>query len=248
MHLIRPDWPAPTNIAAVFTTRLDGVSDPPYHSLNLSPNVDDDNEAVGENRMRLCAILPSAPNWLRQAHTSRVLRAEDIESDVSVADAAYTFSAGVPCAVITADCLPVLLCTRDGNGVAAAHAGWRGLAAGVLENTVAVLRANSDEPLIAYLGPAISAAHYEVGADVRDALCRDELDASHFYLHDATDEKWFANLPQLAARRLRDLGIEDITFSTACTYEDKKHYFSARRDNKTGRMAALVWKTALPKA
>ena len=239
MKLIRPQWSAPAGVHAICTTRLGGVSEPPYHSFNLSPHVGDSKNAVSENRKRLGTVLPAPPCWLRQAHTSRVMRAEQVMPDCSVADAAYTFSADVVCAVICADCIPVLFCSADGAGVAAAHAGWRGLAAGVLENTAALLRANGAGALLAWIGPAISAEHYEVGEEVRTAICRDAADEESFT--PVGKGKWLADLPALARRRLDGLNIVCAGYD-GCTFTDARHFFSARRQAVTGRMAALIWR------
>ncbi|MGI9298355.1 MAG: peptidoglycan editing factor PgeF [Gammaproteobacteria bacterium] len=242
MTLSRPEWHIPDTVRARFTVRDGGVSDPPFHSWNLSAHVGDDPGAVGENRMRLRTFLPAAPRWLRQAHTARAASAEEIETDATVADAAYTFAAGVVCAVTVADCLPVLFYAADGGGVAAAHAGWRGLSAGVLENTAAVLRANGGGELRAWIGPAIGGAHYEIGAKVRAALRRDGGDDECFVARGGG--KWLADLPRLAARRLRDLDVE-TTASGLCTYSTAREFFSARRDGvRCGRIAAMIWKDA----
>ena len=240
--LSRPQWTIPETAQARFSVRDGGVSDPPFHSLNLSAHVGDDRGAVGENRMRLRTHLPSAPRWLRQAHTARAVRAEEAEIDATVADAAYTFAADVVCAVTVADCLPVLFCAADGGGVAAAHAGWRGLAAGVLENTAAALRENGGGALRAWLGPAVGGAHYEIGDEVRAALSRGGEDEKCFVARG--EGKWLADLPRLAARRLHDLDVE-TTASGLCTYSNAREFFSARRDGKrSGRIAAMIWKTA----
>ena len=237
--LIRPQWPVPPAIHAFFSIRSGGVSDPPYSSLNLSATVGDDDSALSENRLRVCNLLPSAPCWLRQAHSARVVHAEEISADCTVADAAYTRTANVVCAVTTADCMPILLCTADGSGVAAAHVGWRGLANNIIENTAAAVRGDGKQPLLAWIGPTIGAEHYQIGGEVRAVLCRDQEDAACF--RPDGDNRWFADLSKLAARRLHDLHITP-TLSGLCTYRKQKKFFSARRDgNTTGRMASLVW-------
>lgn len=237
--LLTPEWKTPRTVRALFSLRGGGVSDPPHHSLNLSASVDDDESAVSENRIRLRHHLPNSPRWLCQAHSSRAVNAKDISPDETVADASYTFKTNEICAVTTADCLPVLLCTADGRGVAAVHAGWRGLAEGVLETAAASLRGNGGGDLLAWIGPAISKTHYEVGSDVHSALCRNSDDAECF--EQTGEGKWHADLPALALRRLRDLNIT-ATSSGLCTYADSKRFFSARRDGaKTGRMAAMIW-------
>ncbi|WOV91956.1 MAG: peptidoglycan editing factor PgeF [Candidatus Zeuxoniibacter abyssi] len=224
---------------AFFTTRLGGVSDPPYHSLNLSMNVNDENEAVSENRLRIAHLLPNEPRWLRQAHGCRVLRAENINTDADIADASYSTTPGVVCAVLTADCAPVLLCDEDGDCVAAVHAGWRGLAVGIIENAVTALTTFSASDLIACIGPTISAAHYEVGDDVHRALCVTDDDKAHFT--SADNGKWYADLPALAGRRLRDAGVKKIHDMAECTYSSPQKFYSARRNKTTGRTAALIW-------
>lgn len=240
MTLSRPEWDIPETVQARFTVRDGGVSDPPFHSWNLSAHVGDDPGAVGENRMRLRSFLPAAPKWMRQAHTARATSAEEIETDATVADASYTFAADVVCAATVADCLPVLFCAADG-GVAAAHAGWRGLSAGVLENTAAALRQNGGGKLRAWIGPAIGGAHYEVGAEVRAALRQNDGDDECFIARE--NGKWLADLPRLAMRRLCELDVE-TTASGLCTYSNRRDFFSARRDGKRcGRIAALIWKT-----
>ena len=240
--ILRAPWQTPPSVRALYTTRCGGVSDSPFHSLNFAANIGDDAGAVAENRMRLSAMLPNSPPWLQQAHTSLVIRAEEIVADATVADAVYTFAADTVCAVLTADCVPVLFCTTDGNGVAAAHAGWRGLSNNILENTAAALRANGGGELYAWIGPAIGAAHYEIGEEVVAALCQHADDESCFR---RSGNKWHADLSQLAARRLRDLDIK-TTPSELCTYAAPKHFFSARRDNnRCGRMATLIWRQAI---
>lgn len=239
--LSRPLWQTPDSIEARFSTREGGVSDPPFHSLNLATHAGDDPAAVGENRMRVRSDLPAAPRWLRQAHTNRVVCAEEISVDSTVADAAHTCSADVVCAVMTADCLPVLFCDAEGARVAAAHAGWRGLSAGVLENTVAALRESGGDNLLAWIGPAIGREHYEIGEDVRSALCRDKED--EMCLTPCADDKWLADLSRLALRRLSDLQVR-ATASDLCTYSEPRKFFSARRDGgQSGRTAALIWTT-----
>lgn len=236
--VLRPNWRVPASVRALYSVRGGGVSDSPFSSFNLSATVGDEEGSVGENRMRLRGRIPSGPRWMRQAHTSRVLPAEEIEPDATVADASYTFSSGVVCAVLAADCLPVLFCLADGSGAAAAHAGWRGLAGGVLENTAAALRGGGGAKLLAWLGPAVSAAHYGVGGEVREALMRDKSDGAYFR---PSGKKWLADLPALARRRLADLGVE-TTASGLCTYSDSRRFFSARRDGgRCGRTASLIW-------
>ena len=245
MELLPIPFSLPSTVKVLLTSRKGGVSDSPFHSLNLSINVGDENEAVYENRMRVASALPSPPRWLRQAHTDRVLPAEQINSDVDVADATYTHTAGVVCAVQTADCLPVLFYHADGSGVGAAHAGWRGLAAGVLENTVAAMTAVHNSPLHACIGPTISQQHFVVGGDVYTALATAAGDDVAFTPHTTESERWYADLPELARRRLLRAGVEQINDIALCTYAERELLFSARRDcYRTGRQSALIYFTA----
>lgn len=234
-----PVSPLPVGVHILFTTRIGGVSDPPYHSLNVSLAVGDDVEAVDENRLRVMSHLPAVPRWLRQVHGNHVVAAEDIESDKTVADAAYTTRTGVICAIQCADCLPVMLYHADGSGVAAVHAGWRGLAAGIIEKTAAVMRAANPSPLLASLGPCISAAHYIVGDEVRQALRRNAGDDDAFQSVD--NGKWRTDLSQLAAWRLQDSGITEVESIDLCTYTMHNSFFSARRNGTTGRQSALIY-------
>ncbi len=234
---IVPQWQAPKRVRALVTTRAGGTSTGPYASLNLGTRVGDDPACVARNRAVLQGCLPSEPKWLKQVHGTRVIRAEDTEDEVE-ADAAVTASANVVCAVLVADCLPVLLCDRDGSVVAAAHAGWRGLCAGVLE---AVVNAMDVSPgrISAYLGPGIGPQAYEVGADVRDAFLRRDPAASAAFTPRPGD-KFSADLGMLARQRLAACGVTRVFGGDMCTSRDRR-FFSFRRDGITGRMAGLVW-------
>ena len=237
---IVPDWPAPAGVKALITTRAGGVSQGPYASFNLGLRTGDDPRAVAANRDRLNALLPQQPRWLRQVHGAGVVEADAL-TDVPEADAAIARRPGTVCAVLVADCIPVLLADSMGATVAIAHSGWRGLAAGVVENTV---RGMACEPrsLTAYLGPGIGARAFEVGADVRDAfLARDPAAAAAFTPH--TAGKWLADLFLLASQRLRRAGVGAIHGGELCTYSDAQRFFSYRRSRTTGRMAALIWRT-----
>lgn len=245
MDILATDIAFPPGVAAFFTTRRGGVSDPPYHSLNLSVNVGDDTGAVHENRMRLATHLPAEPMWLRQAHGSRVLLADEVVRDADVADAAHTSSTGVVCGLHTADCLPVLFFHEDASAVGAAHAGWRGLAAGVLQKTAAAMQAQNSSPLHAVIGPGIGGAHYVVGRDVHQALCKSEQDAAAFAPHASEDGKWHLSLARLAEARLAAAGVARVHTVELCTHEKGDLFFSARRDGgKTGRQAAVIYRTA----
>jgi len=239
IEFIEPDWPAPANVRAAMTTRMGGVSAGRYASLNLATHVGDHPAAVAENRRRLRAalVLPAEPAWLTQLHGRDVARLPGPMP--ASADAAVTFDKGTVCAVLVADCLPVLLAGRRGDCVGIAHAGWRGLAAGVIEATVAALAARPGE-LLAWLGPCISQQAFEVGPEVREAfLTHDAAAAQHFRAGQAG--KFFADLPSLARRRLEACGVSEIRGGGLCTHADPARFFSYRRDGETGRMAALVW-------
>lgn len=237
---IVPDWPAPAGVKALITTRAGGVSQGPYASFNLGLRTGDDPQAVAANRDRLNALLPQQPRWLRQVHGSGVVEADAL-TEVPEADAAIARRPGTVCAVLVADCIPVLLADRTGNTVAIAHAGWRGLAGGVIENTVRGM-AGDPRALTAYLGPGIGPAAFEVREDVREAfLARDARAAAAFTLH-ATG-KWLADLYLLARQCLRRAGVDEIYGGTLCTYSDARRFFSYRRERTTGRMAALIWRT-----
>jgi len=236
---IVPDWPAPVNVKALITTRAGGVSAGPFASFNLGFRAGDDPQAVAANRTRLNALLSQPPRWLRQTHGSRVVEA-DATTDEPEADAAIARRAGTVCAVLVADCIPVLLADRAGTTVGIAHAGWRGLAGGVVENTVRAMTGTGRD-LIAYLGPGIGPGAFEVGDDVREAfLARDAGAAAAFTPHAAG--KWLADLFLLARQSLRRAGVGEIHGGALCTYSDARRFYSYRRSHTTGRMAALIWR------
>ncbi|HFD79096.1 MAG TPA: peptidoglycan editing factor PgeF [Gammaproteobacteria bacterium] len=237
--MIVPEWPVPVGVRAVSTSRRGGVSHAPWDSLNLAAHVGDEPVAVRENRRRLRARvkLPAEPVWLEQVHGGRVVDAADV-TGVPQADASFSGRPGVVCAVLTADCLPVLFCDRAGTRVAAAHAGWRGLAGGVLERTVAALGTDPGR-LMAWLGPAIGPQAFEVGDEVREAfLARDPGAQEAFVAHGT---RWRADIYALAEIRLRALGLSDIYGGGLCTWSDPERFYSYRRDGVTGRMASLIW-------
>jgi len=237
---IVPDWPAPANVKALITTRAGGISTGPFASFNLGLRAGDDPQAVAANRDRLNALLPQQPRWLRQVHGAGVVEADALEGRPD-ADAGIARRPGTVCAVLVADCIPVLLADRAGTTVAIAHAGWRGLAGGVIENTARRM-AVDPRGVIAYLGPGIGPGAFEVGADVRDAfLARDADAAAAFTPHAAG--KWLADLFLLARQRLRHAGVGEIHGGTLCTYSDARRFFSYRRERTTGRMAAVIWLT-----
>jgi YfiH family protein len=240
---ITPDWPAAATVRALSTLREGGVSTQSYESLNLGGHVGDAPTAVAENRRRLrsAARLPAEPTWLSQVHGARVvdLDALDDAEKPPEADAALTRRPGRVCAILAADCLPVLLAADSGTAVAAAHAGWRGLAGGVIEAAIGAL-AIAPESLVAWLGPAIGPRHFEVGEDVRDLMLAEDAEASASFAPNARG-RFLADLPALARRRLARLGVERIYGGGECTFSRADKYFSHRRDGATGRQATLIW-------
>ena len=238
IEFIRPDWPAPSGVRALVTTRRGGVSRPPWDDFNLGHHVDDDPAAVAENRRRLAAAagLPGPVVWLEQVHGVRIATPEAPDSR---ADGRFSDRPGEVCAVLTADCLPVLLCNRGGTAVAAVHAGWRGLLAGVIE---AALACFDDEPsaIMAWLGPAIGPQAFEVGGEVRAAfVAEDRRAADHFAPGRAG--RWLADLYGLARLRLARAGVGAVHGGGFCTFNEQDRFFSYRRDGQTGRMASLIW-------
>ena len=247
LQFLTPDWAAPRSVRAAFTLRRGGVSAAPFDSLNVAAHVGDDSQAVAENRRRLRdgLRLPQEPAWMEQVHRTEVLDldlsdlAARAASSSVAADAALTRRAGRVCVVQVADCLPVLFAARDGSAVAAAHAGWRGLAAGVLEATVKSLAVDPGG-LLAWIGPGIGPAHFEVGDEVRGAfLAHDNAAAAAFSIN--TRGRWQCDLPLLARARLAALGIAATTGGAWCTYADASRFFSFRREGRCGRMAAVIW-------
>jgi len=238
MQFIHPDWPAPANVRALATTRKGGTSPPPYDSFNLGDHVGDDPAAVADNREILRAFLPAEPKWLKQVHGTAVARADGLSAPVE-ADAVIAFQTNTVCAVLTADCLPVLFCDRQGTRVAAAHAGWRGLAAGVLEASVAAMQCDPAE-ILAWLGPAIGPQAFEVGEEVRDTFVRD-LPAAAAAFVPGQPGKWLADIYELARLRLARAGVHQVFGGGLCTYRDAERFYSFRRDKTTGRMASLIW-------
>lgn len=238
---IVPDWPVPAGVKALVTTRNGGVSTGPYASFNLGLRVNDDPDAVQRNRDLLRRHLPAEPRWLTQVHGSRVADAEGVRETVE-ADAAISRRAGEVCAVMIADCMPVLLADRAGTVVGAAHAGWRGLAAGVVENTVQAM-AVAPANLVAWLGPAIGPSAFEVSADVRDAFVATDPGAASAFV-ELKAGKWLADLFALGRRRLHAAGVAEIHGGGVCTFSDPRRFYSHRRDRITGRMAALIWLSA----
>lgn len=239
LPIITPPWPAPDNIRAYTTTRSGGVSNPPYHSLNLAHHVGDRPEAVVENRDRLYQFLslPSEPIWLEQVHGNKIVSAG--KGPGQRGDASIASEPGSVCTILTADCLPLLLCDRKGTRVAVVHVGWRGLAAGIIKATVSALQVPG-ENLLAWLGPAIGPKVFEVGSEVKQIfLDQDRRNASAFRAHG--QNRWLADIYQLARLHLTSLGIRSIYGGQYCTVTDPDRFYSYRRDGKTGRMATLIW-------
>jgi YfiH family protein len=248
MELILPQWGTSLpHIGALGTTRPCGISASPYDDgqggggLNLGIHVGDMPAHVEHNRAQIRRQLPAEPAWLTQVHGTTVVDAAQV-SGAPEADASYTTQAGVVCAIMTADCLPVLFADTRGRVVAAAHAGWRGLAAGILDNTVAQMRAAGAETLHAWLGPAIGPQQFEVGTDVLQAFVSQDAAAEQAFKPIADKPgKYLADIYQLARMRLARLGVSKVTGGNACTVSDAQRFYSYRRDGVTGRMAALIW-------
>ena len=240
---IPANWPGPDGIVAGCTTREGGVSEGEFATLNLGAHVGDAIECVTENRQRFTALcdLPAAPLWLEQVHGTDVVVDPD-SAEPAAADAVLTRKPGRVCAVMTADCLPVLLVSVNGHELAAAHAGWRGLCDGILENTVQQFQA-SPNSILAWLGPAISQKNFEVGDEVRQRFVAHGPRAARFFTHN-DNGRWQADLYGLARQRLMQAGIERIYGGDYCTYEDSRRFYSYRRDGPCGRMASFVFRNS----
>lgn len=248
LHLHHPEWPAPANVKAVITTRLGGVSEGPYGQANLALHVGDNAAHVNANRHQLKNQLNVGHiQWLEQIHSTDVVAASE-DGLTRTADACTTQQNNLACAILTADCLPILLCDQQGRQVAAVHAGWRGLAKGIVAQSVAQFD-QSPGHLLAYLGPAIGPNHFEVGIDVLEAffaLAATETAAdaiAQAFTPASRPLKFYANLTQLARLALRQSGVDKIYGGNLCTYTDSEHYYSYRRDGVTGRMASVIWRT-----
>ena len=241
MNLIWADWPAPACVKAVTTTRTGGVSEAPYHQLNLGDHVGDDPVSVATNRQRLLTYLnlQQPAQWLKQVHGTQVIEAQS-DSIVREADALFSRAKSVACVIMTADCLPVFFTNHDGSQVAAAHAGWRGLVSGVLEATVATFE--QPNTLYAWLGPAIGPEAFEVGQEVYDAFVADMPEAeTAFIVSPSHSDRWLADIYQLARLRLQRAGVTAIYGGDFCTFSDADRFYSYRREAVTGRMASLIW-------
>ena len=238
MDILIPDWPAPSGVGAASTTRRGGVSAPPFDCFNLAGHVGDAPEAVATNRALLVQSLslPAEPVWLQQEHDTTVVDAATCQPEPR-ADASVAFTPGVVCAVMTADCLPVLFCHERGDRVGIAHAGWRGLSTGVLESTVRAL--GGGEGLMVWLGPAIGPDAFQVGNEVRTAFIERDPGAAIAFRSDG--DRWLADLYTLARRRLAASGVTTVHGGGFCTFSDKDRFYSYRREPRTGRMASLIW-------
>lgn len=244
---IKPDWPAPTNVCAVVTTRLGGNSAAPYDSFNLAFHVGDEPSHVVENRRKLLVALNEIapcgpPQWLQQVHGTEVIDAfsepKRRAQTVPEGDAVFTIQRGLPCVVMTADCLPVFFCDQSGYRVAVAHAGWRGLANGILENTLA--KFTNPAEVMCWLGPAIGPTAFEVGAEVRELFVRNNAMADSAFIPQGNG-KYLADIYSLARQRLMKAGIGMISGGHLCTVTEQEKFFSYRREHTTGRMASIIW-------
>ncbi|GID06798.1 peptidoglycan editing factor PgeF [Pseudomonas sp. 008] len=237
MTWLTPDWPAPASVKACVTTRAGGVSLAPFDSLNLGDHVDDSPEAVAENRRRLTDRFSIQPAWLQQVHGIVVAQADP--SLVATADASWTATPGIACTAMTADCLPALFCDRAGTRVAAAHAGWRGLAAGVLEATLDSLAVPPEDVLV-WLGPAIGPQAFEVGPEVRETFVQQLPETANAFVPSHNAGKFMADIYELARLRLAARGVTAVYGGGFCTVTDPR-FFSYRRSPRTGRFASLIW-------
>lgn len=238
MNFQTADWPAPKHISAGSTLRTGGVSQAPYASNNLALHVGDKVADVINNRQRLVKQLhlPAEPIWLDQTHSTLCIVPE--EEATRTADACVTRQMHHPLAILTADCLPIALCNRQGTEIAAVHAGWRGLYNGVIENTLDKMRSNPSD-IMAWIGPAISQKHYEVGQEVYDAFTTKHLKSTEAF--NPVNNKWLANLPKIAESVLNSLGVHAVFQSGLCTYTLENEFYSYRRQAQTGRIVTLIW-------
>ncbi len=239
MTWIKPDWPAAENIHAAVTLRTGGSSLGAFQSLNSALHVNDNPETVRQNRKIISQTLklPSEPVWLEQIHSNRAIKADQC-TQIEKADASYTDQAGVVCTVMTADCLPILLAHSNGAEIAAIHAGWRGLLAGIISNAAAMF---SNSPPIAWLGPAIGPDCFEVGGEVKSSFASKSAEFNTAFKQ-KKENAYLADIYQLAAIELAKSGISEIYGGGFCTVTDKQRFYSYRRDGETGRMATLIWR------
>lgn len=238
--LIFPDWPAPESINAVSTTRHGGFSQPPYDQFNLANNVGDEPNFIIKNRNYLIdlAQLPESPRWLNQFHSTQVINSRDWPLNIN-ADAIVSEQKNHVCSIMTADCLPLLLCNKQGNTVAAIHAGWRGLATGVIEKAVAEFSCDPQDIMV-WLGPAIGPNQFEVGSDVYQSFIHHSTQAAQAF-RQTDNHRYLADIYLLARQRLTAIGIHAVFGGDLCTVSDNQQFFSYRRDNITGRMASMIW-------
>ncbi|MFA0443013.1 multi-copper polyphenol oxidoreductase [Vibrio sp. 10N.286.49.C2] len=239
MSLLVPTWVTNPNISSVTSTREQGVSQAPYDGLNIGTHVGDsaDNVALNRQILKEKAAMPSSPIWLNQTHSTNVAIITDITDQIVDADAAYTQHANIVLSAMTADCLPILIASKDGQEIAAIHAGWRGLADGIVENT---LNCFSGE-LQAWIGPAIGYDAFEIGGEVKAIFCGKDSRLEQAFKAKPSSDKWLADLAFIAQLKLEQSGVTDITQSALCTYSDPQRFFSYRRDGQTGRMASFIW-------
>lgn len=240
-NYLKPDWPAPPSIKAFTTTRKFGHSKAPYDKFNLADHVEDDPEAVKKNRQQLREelALPTQPLWIHQVHGTKVISLDEVHDSSPEADAVITQSPHRVCAVLTADCLPILLCNSEGNEVGAIHAGWKGLLAGVIDSTLEALN-TPNEQLMVWLGPAIGPDAFEVDAEIRDAYMKRNLNNQSAFKE--KEGHWHGDIYQLAKINLLQLGVHQVYGGNFCTYTDEQRFYSFRRSKGvTGRMASIIW-------
>lgn len=237
---ITANWNAPPGIRAGTTTRSGGTSSPPFDSFNLALHVGDNDDAVLTNRKRLASLLdlPAEPCWLEQVHGNRICNTRQLVENLR-ADGAWTAREGVVCTVLTADCLPLLLCDRKGEVVAAVHVGWRGLSNNIVTNAIGCMDTEPGD-LLAWIGPYISVDHFEIGKEVREACLNAVPEATDAFIP-SRPEHWYADLGLLVRTQLTASGVIDISEAGFCTYSDRRRFYSYRRDGKTGRSASLIW-------
>jgi len=240
MAIFQPDWPVPDSVSARSTTRTAGHSSAPFDSFNLASHVGDGIDNVAKNRAALVQLgqLPRTPNWLSQTHSNKVIHTKDWHADIE-ADACYSDCINDVCIIMTADCLPLLICDIDGREVAAIHAGWRGLANNIIEQTVSRFKSDNKN-LLVWLGPAIGPDAFEVGQDVFDRFTERDPQAKSAFKA-TSDIHFLADIYQLARQQLYQLGIENIFGGQRCTLNEPSDFFSFRRDGQTGRMASMIW-------
>ncbi len=239
IKFLQPNWSVPSCVKALVSTRLGGVSKAPYESLNVGRHVNDREKDVLTNRHKLieAASLPSEPIWLNQIHSTEIIELESVvPNQTPTCDGVITSLKKIVCAVMTADCLPLFLCDQAGTQVALLHAGWRGLADGIIEKGIALFN-ESPQNIIAWAGPCISVDCFEIGAEVREQLGGPDS----AYRASSSSDKYYANLYQLTGERLAQLGVTNYSYSEYCSFKNEALFFSHRRDQMTGRMVSLIW-------